>query len=157
MISHVDPARFEASSGAERESLARHLSSCGECRARLAEHDPTLLFGLLATRPMPTLVLDEVSREVLCSLPSAKPSWIEAVQLRGASRFAAAAAVIAVTLVAGSVVLRQGGRGAVAPTAVAKAPSAEVSTVESLRPARVVDLTVGETQIVMIFDPEMKL
>ena len=157
MSFHVDLARFEASSGSEREALVAHLVSCAECRARIAEGDPTQLFGLLAARPMPRPVLDEVSREVTRSLPLAKPSWIEAVQLRGASRVVAAAAVIAVALVTGSVVLRNGGKPAVAPSEIAVAPAAGVSTVESLRPARVVDLTVGETQIVMIFDPEMKL
>lgn len=157
MTAHFDPARFEAASGAEREAYAEHAAGCSACRARLVAHDPSLLFSLLATRRLPARVLDEVSSEVARALPSERPSWIEALRLRGASRGAAAAAVLAAALLGGAFVVRNAGRPLPAPPAVAKAPPAGVSVVESPGPAQVVDMTVGETQVVMIFDPEMKL
>jgi hypothetical protein len=157
MTAHFDPASFEAACGAEREALVAHAAGCEACRAQLAAADPALLFALLRARPIPAPVLDEVSSRVARSLPVERPSWIEALRLRGASRGAAAAAVLALALAGGTFVVQNAGKPLPVPAAVAAAPPAGFSVLQSPGAARVVDLTVGDTQVVMIFDSELKL
>jgi hypothetical protein len=157
MTPHFEPAVFEAACGAEREALVAHAAGCAPCRAQLAAADPALLFALLRARPIPARVLDEVSSQGARQLPTQRPSWIEALRLRGASRGAAAAAVLARAIAGATVVVQNARKPLPVPAAVAAAPLAGISVLQWPGPARVVDLTVGDTQVVMIFDPEMKL
>ena len=49
---------------AARQELLAHLQGCPVCRAALAQDDPSALFALLALEPVPDTVLARVSRGV---------------------------------------------------------------------------------------------
>ena len=64
MSPHPDLRPLMVESGSprpERLVLLAHLSTCPECRATLAQEDPSLLFSLLALEPVPREMLDRVS------------------------------------------------------------------------------------------------
>ena len=152
---HVDPATFPDLSGVERERAVAHLASCAACRAGVAAASPESLFALLSVEREPEELLEEVSAGVVRRLDGTRPSWIEALRERGLSRtaagLAAAAAVVGFALLASRPPALP-----VAPLA-ADAARAGVTLVEPAPAAQVIDLTVGGTQVVMIFDPGMKL
>ncbi|HEX6851677.1 MAG TPA: hypothetical protein VF139_09755, partial [Candidatus Polarisedimenticolaceae bacterium] len=103
---------------------------------------------------------DAVSEGVARRLGDPRPSWAEALRERGlppaVARLAAAVAVAACALL----LVRTPHPTpptADAAVAVADADRAGVTLVEPAPEAQVIDLTVGGTQVVMIFDPELKL
>lgn len=153
---HLDAEAFPDLSGAERAAAVRHLAACAACRHALAEDFPEALFSLLSLEPVPEADLAAVSAAVVRSLPEGRGSWVEALRERGLPRGAVAAATAAAALV----FVVWASRPAPAPEPVASlpvVPRAGVALVEPATQASVVDLTVGETQVVMIFDPEMRL
>ena len=145
---------------AEREHALEHLGECEACQRETAAGDPTRLFALLATRPVPQAILDEVSGRVAAAVRGEEAVRVRlpSPRLRTASAWAAAAALAAALLLP-----LAGGPGRTAPEdpAVAFAPAATpragVQVVSSPGVSQVVDLTVGETQLVMIFDPGLDL
>jgi len=145
---HVDPRLLEDAGGAERREMLAHVASCRDCRRAAAAHDPTLLFALLADAPIPARILDQVSAGAAHKVAAAsRPAPLRAV--------AVAAALAAV--VSGAVILRS---NVVPPPEVAAAapvPRADVEVRAGDSVSQVVDFTVGDTQVVMVYNPELQL
>ena len=119
------------------------------------ENDPTAIFARLRAVEIPPDLLEAVSRDVAAALDRDVPrrSW-----LRPTAAWAAAAALAAAALLVP--VWRD--RDPVAPVATVRAPAvatprAGITSLRTPGPAQVLDLTVGDTQVVMIFDAELKL
>jgi len=152
---HVDPVRLSASSGAERRALLAHLRVCAACRSRAAGHDPTLLFGLLALDPLPPILLDDVSRSVARRVGSDRPAFGAIAESASWPRRVAAAAVLALALLSGFATLRERSASPVPSALSSRRADVEVHSDRGV--SQVIDLTVGETQIVMVYNGELKL
>ena len=120
------------------------------------EDDPTLVFARLREIEIPPDLLEAVSRNVNAVLDREAPRgrWI-----RPAAAWAAAAALAIAVLVPAAL------RPVPLPTHVAVVPApatpelprAGITSLRTPGPAQVLDLTVGDTQVVMIFDAELSL
>jgi hypothetical protein len=149
--------RFDELDVAERAAAVEHASACADCQARLCASDATRVFVLLSTLPVPAGALDRLSAELDRALdrlerrPSPRRAWASI----------AASIVLALALV-GLVGDRPGAptptieRAAVEPSAV-EPPYGRVDLLSSPGQAQVVDLRVGGTQVVMIFDKDLQL
>ena len=147
MTPHVDPVRLEASSGEERRSALAHAAGCRACRRAIAAHDPSMLFALLSEAPIPAQVLEAVSTGTARRL--AEPTRVSRMP-------AVAAAAAALAIVSGGLLFR----GELAPPtapALAVVPRAGVEVQGGAPVSQVVDFTVGDTQVVMVYNPELEL
>jgi hypothetical protein len=157
---HPDLSRWDASAGAEREALLSHLRECGACRSAWIAREPSRVFALLAAAPVPAAVLDGVSRSVRQAIghPASYPRAVPRLALPGG---AACAAALLLSLAAGWLLSMPGGGRPVLAEAPAlsqpRGPHADVELLSSPGDARLVDLTVGDTQVVMIFDEGLEL
>ena len=155
MIVHVDPVALSAASGSKRRAMIEHLARCARCRNRAAAHDPAILFSLLALSPIPDDVLSGVSTEV------ARRAGRDRLPLGGLvgsapwPRRAAVAAVLLLTLVSGYTTLRE--RPVAPPEIFRSQPRADVDVAAENGVSQVIDLTVGDTQIVMVYNGDLKL
>jgi hypothetical protein len=157
---HPDPLRIDVLPEAERREALEHLRRCEACRRAAMAGDPTRLFSLLAARPLPRNVLDRVATGVSAAVRGGEfvPVHLPSPRVRMVSAWAAAALLAAALLLpmAGGE-RRPGHEDATAVLAPAALPRAGVQVVSSPGVSQVVDLTVGETQLVMIFDPGLDL
>ena len=156
MTTHVDPLGLASSSGRERRALLEHVRDCAACRRALAEHDPSTLFGLLALTPVPERLLDDLSAEVARRAGNDRsPFGVIAGLAASWPHRAAAAAVLILTLLSGYATVRQ---PPAEPQPIALSSQRADVEVESGRGvSQVIDLTVGETQIVMVYNGDLKL
>lgn len=167
MSTHVDVAAFLDASGAQRLAMVDHLRTCAACRAAAVEHDPTILFALLDRAPIPSSLLDEVSTVAVRRAEGGPVSLADrwAVSGGGARRWTAAAAMALLALVCGYGVVRNpsvapqevAGQGASAPVTTLGARLASVEVEPARTVSSVVDFTVGETQVVMVYNGALKL
>ena len=157
MTGHVDPVCFEAAEGAARAAMVDHLAACASCRYAVACHDPALLFALLSRVRVPVRVLDDVSRGVASGAGGGRISGADFWTGSAAARNAAAAAVLGLALLTGLATIR--GRGPV-PVQAPPGAAPAAATVE-VRPdaavSQVVDLTVGQTRFVMVYNGNLRL
>ena len=109
MSAHVDPVLWAASSGRERSTMLAHLRACPSCQRSVAAHDPSALFGLLATAPLPPSLLDDLSAAVARQAGSDRPSYGVLADTAVWPRRAAAAAVLLLTLLSGYAMRLLGG------------------------------------------------
>jgi len=150
---HPEPsawASLDTRDRRERRALLAHAARCAACRGQLVAGDPAKIFALLAAHPMPEEILEEVSAGV-----RGAPSRAPRTGLRAAAAWAAAAVLVGAL----ALVLREPGTALGPPPDVA-ALAVPAGGLRLLRPpsaARVVDLTVGQTQVVMIFDEGLDL
>jgi len=168
--SHPDPgawARLDAVAGAERARLVGHAAACARCRARLVAEDPVSAFALLGLEEPPAERLDELSVRVAAAVDRAAGSRGR-TSARTWGTLAAAGALAAVIGVAVGVrpvpVPAPPVGGPMAPVAsVEPMPVPEPAGLEPLRvrgpsgEAQVVELTVGDAHVVMIFDDGLDL
>lgn len=153
---HVTPEVFASLAGEARAAALRHVATCGACRASIAREAPEFLFALLSLEPESPEILDAVSEGVSRRLGDPRPSWVEALRDRGLPPVVARLAVAAAVAACGLLFLRGPVPEGTQP--VPAAPErAGVTLVEPAPDAQVIDLTVGGTQVVMIFDPELTL
>jgi anti-sigma factor RsiW len=166
-MSHPDLRPFLAEAElptTERSSLLEHLRSCPLCRAEVVASDPTRLFTLLAAERVPPEVLERVSTRAAAA--------IAVERQRRTIRPWAMGAVAASLLVAGLFGAYLSNRPGVEPPAPLPVKSllskpktaAEVSipawmieVLESPGDADVVEMSVGDVQIVMIFDEALEI
>jgi hypothetical protein len=148
----LDP-RVPLPEPARTESL-RHVSTCAACRARLAAEDPSRLFSLLALGAPPPAVLERLSRGVGEAVAAPAES----------DRRRRVAAVLAASLAAaallGGVLWRQSPGGTEVARSAASPPGPAIpATVEAdaSAAAHVIDLSIGDTQLIMIFDEGLDL
>lgn len=143
-----------------RLEILRHVTTCSACRAEWAASDPTRLFAMLSTREVPEDLLDSVSEGVLAAIDSDSAAESRPA---GTGKLRAVAAVAAGVLFALGIVQFTGEVpetvSPVQPVAdlIEIAPGASVALLDTPGEARVIDLTMGETRVVMIFDQELDL
>jgi len=137
--------------------MLEHLRGCASCRRNAAAHDPTLLFGLLALTPVPAALLDDLSNQVARRVGGDRSSYGALAGFAAWPRRAAAAAVLVLTLLSGYATLRE--RPAVPPPLSLSSSSrrADVDVESGRGVSQVIDLTVGETQIVMVYNGDLSL
>jgi hypothetical protein len=135
--------------------MLEHLRDCEACRDRAVANDPTVLFSLLALAPLPTALLDDLSAEVARRTGSDRSAYGALAGSVAWPRRAAAAAVFVLVLLSGYATLREHPE-APAPIAVSSR-RADVAVEPGRGVSQVIDLTVGETQIVMVYNGELKL
>jgi len=152
---HADPLRLASSSGHERRAMLEHVRNCAYCRRSFAEHDPSSLFSLLALTPMPESLLDDLSSEIARRTGTDRPGFGVIAGAAAWPRRAAAAAALAMTLLSGYATLYEP-PSAVPPIAVSSR-RADVEVESGRGVSQVIDLTVGETQIVMVYNGDLKL
>jgi hypothetical protein len=152
---HVDPIRLAAASGLARHSMLLHLRGCASCRQVAVAHDASTLFSLLALAPVPESVLDDVSIAVTRRAGSDRSSYGVLAESAGWPRRAAAAAVFALTLLSAYVTLHD--RPAEPPPSSLFSKRADVAVESGRGVSQVIDLTVGETQIVMVYNGDLNL
>lgn len=163
MNAHVDPRTFESAAGEARRAMVAHLRTCAACRADAAAHDPSILFSLLAEAPIPPHVLDEVSRSVSRQAGSDRFSIGGLFALAPSMPLrAAAAAVAAVALLSAYLTLRPGPPPGMSARAVPERPAvatprADVEVEPQAAVSQVVDFTVGDTQVVMVYNRSLDL
>jgi len=144
----------------ERESSLRHLSGCAECRSRIASEDPSRLFSLLALEPVPAGLLDRLSAGVAASIEGSGSGTADRGFRWG---WASIAASLLLAGVFSAYLWDRGGgtvevEAAVAETFIVeqgREPAFEL--ISSPGTAQVVDLSVGGTRFVMIFDEDLDL
>ena len=154
MTSHLESRaidRFDDLDRAARAVAVEHAAGCADCRARLLAADPTHAFALLAAVPIPAGRLENLSAEV--------GREIDRLGGRSRSRGRAIGSVAASVALAAALVGLVGDRGA--PETVERAgvePAyGRVDVLSSPGEAQVLDLRVGGTQVVMIFDKDLEL
>jgi len=137
-----------------REAL-EHLAGCPACRRRVTAADPALVFALLGAAAVPTEVLERLTLAVESGLPPrpAARGWWPAA--------AALAASLLLTAMFGTYVSRLGSPEPATRAGLAAielpAPPRTVELISSPGRAEVVDLAVGETRVVMIFDRDLDI
>lgn len=152
---HVDPAHLAAATGSVRLLMLGHLRGCAACRCAVAAADPSALFGLLALSPMPAPLLNEVSIEVARRAGHARGAAVPLAAHAPWPRRAAAAAVFTLVLLSGYVTLHD--RPAVAPLAERHPQRADVAVDSGPGVSQVIDLTVGDAQLVMVYNGDLRL
>lgn len=148
MSGHVDPRELADSGGEARRAMLEHVRACATCRKSLAAADPSALFGLLALAPIPAEALKEVSAKVVLRIESERlpASW---------PRRAAAAAIFVITILTGYATLHD---RPVAPQQAQRTPQrADVEVGADGGVSQVIDLTVGETQLIMVYNGDLRL
>ena len=155
MSDHPDPRHLDPQaelSAEEREALLGHLRTCAACRERVAAADPSRLFGMLALQPVSRDDLDRLSASIETALDAAPPrreaGW-------GRRLMPLAASLLLAGLVGGYLWTQRG--PAPAPPVVGFALPVDRPSIEVEGSAQVLDLVVGDTQVVMIFDEALDL
>lgn len=156
---------LEALDRAERLALLEHARGCQACRGLLCAGDPSRAFALLALRPVPQAALDRVSARIAAAIDPRHAAPLPGARRAVVAAWAGyAAAVLLAVAIAGLLAAPwRAPRLDDDPADVAFSASplgaarAGVEVLSSPGAARVVDLAVGETQVVMIFDERLDL
>jgi hypothetical protein len=151
----VDPHVLADASGASRREMVAHLNDCAACRERAIDADPSILFALLAQVPIPVRVLDAVSTDVARRAGTDHPSFGDVVASVPSQRRFVAAAAAAVLAIATFYATRVPGPTVALPPVHAKRADVDVHPANAV--SNVVDFTVGETQVVMVYNGDLKL
>jgi len=160
---HLDPQSLGSATGELRRVMLDHLRDCPICRAAVAAEDPVALFALLAEKRVPQRILDEVSAHVTRRAGLDRGSIGAILSSIPSTRLRLAAAVVAgIALVGVATTLRENptispvASATPAPrTAIAK--RADVNVHPDRAVSQVVDFTVGDTQVVMVYNGDLKL
>jgi hypothetical protein len=151
----------------ERSRLLAHVRDCAACRADLASHDPSLLFSALALEPVPAEILDRVSRGAASAIGRERR---RAATRRVYAWGSLAASILIAGLLGGYVwtqrdlepprsprpeIVDAVRAPAPEPAEPAAMPAAMIEILDSPGNADVVEMTVGDVEVVMIFDREM--
>lgn len=169
MRDHLQPRElidFDRLESARREAALAHLEACADCRGRWLAEDPTRIFALLSLSPIPEAALDDLSARLGDAIDSAPDSSRRRSRVQAFTAVAASLLLAAVFL--GYLSTRStpliGTSPTLAPTAVVERieqgegrPTEGVEVISSPGAAQVLELSVGETQVVMIFDEAMEI
>jgi hypothetical protein len=179
---HPELSGFDERVGEARLSLLRHVATCDACRARFLAQDPSRLFALLALESPPVEALDRLSarlRGTLDRVPAAAPA-----RGRLYAALSVAAALLLAVLFGGYLL---GPGSPVTPERVASTPGQEepvlaerqdpgeivdpaaalerfdrepvtgVELLDSPGSGQLVNVSVGEAQVAMIFDEALDI
>ncbi len=147
------------------DGLETWARDCPHCRERTESGDAADWLGLLRHVPVPEKTLEEVSASVALALRREDRSRLATARAVGRlpRPVAWAAALVGAALLAAAVYrfpAGRGGRPAEVPAGKAPGTAAARARVEVLAPlgaSPAVDLTVGDTQVVMVFSEELEL
>jgi len=134
--------------------MLEHLRTCAACQRSIAAHDPSALFGLLALAPLPPSLLEGLSTTVARRAGSDRPAYGALVGPAVWPRRAAAAAIFVLTILSGYATLTRR-PVATPPPLFSRRADVEVDSGQGV--SQVIDLTVGETQIVMVYNGDLNL
>jgi hypothetical protein len=156
----VAPADPELLDRHARAAWFAHLDRCEACATSWDAEDPTRMFRVLQDEPLPTELLESVSDAVARAIDGDEIA--ERARHRRAWMATAAAAVLGAALGWTAFRAPETGPPGASRIVLAIDPEpidvhAEVRLTSSSKGARIVDLTVGESQVVMIFDERMQL
>lgn len=154
-MTHVDPKAFDAASGELRREMVAHLRTCAACRDEACASDPSILFALLAEAPIPQRLLDEVSVEVARRAGHDHASLGDVVASAPSQRRFVAAAAAALLALFTFLATMVPGPDVVPPPMQAKRADVDVHPATAV--SNVVDFTVGETQVVMVYNGDLNL
>ena len=156
--------RPEGLSAEKRRALLGHVAGCARCREVYTAEDPTRLFALLGNRRLDPGLLEEVSAAVMAGLDDSLPApdWPERSWSLKAVGAWAAGILLAVGLF--SFATRHWREQPPGPVThvvdqirEVSQPRGEVALLSSPGQAELVALTVGDVQVVMIFDEGLEL
>ena len=153
-MNHPAPPRdWDLALSAERNAWLAHISDCPACRDGWIAGDASRIFALLSDCP----AADEAGEQA--ALHRLSDDIRRAIRPDGYGsrwfRFAAAA-VLAGALLAPSAGWLFRDRTAT-PVMAATYPLADVEVLSTPGEAQIIDLSVGDTQVVMIFDSRIEL
>jgi hypothetical protein len=151
MSGHPPYPSWETASGDVRSAWLEHVRTCDPCHRRWAREDPSRLFSLLGEAGPEGEILREVTASVMAAVRSGTRRRPPGTVL------ARSAAVLAAGFLLAALVLPFVGDAEEAIPGDGLLGRAEVEVVSSPGTARVVDLNVGDTQVVMIFDERLEL
>jgi hypothetical protein len=154
VTAHIDFDFLDLAQGASRRAVLEHAASCARCRQALAERDPSSIFALLSLKPIPRDAQEAVSKAVAHRAGRDRAVPAEIFSSTGPARRIVAAAVVVAALASGitTVVLRPSG-----PAPGLAAARADVDVRPAASVSEVVDFTVGETQVVMVYNGDLRL
>ena len=140
-----------------RLEVLQHAESCAPCRLLLTRDDPTAIFGLLALQPIPEFALARLGRDLDAAIDADRGQ-----QRYGGRRVAALAASIAASLILAlffgyHALQHDPTRLAASSDSTGKSPERGLELISSPGQAEVVDFSVGETHVVMIFDKALDI
>jgi anti-sigma factor RsiW len=150
---------------AERREVLAHLQGCAACRAELAGRDASLLFSVLALEPVPAEVLERVSERAAGAIAHEQ----RRSSTRRAWAWGSLAASILVAALGGAYFwsgksphapppIRARATEAIrAPAPEAAMPAGMIELLESPGDADVVEMSIGDVEVVMIFDEAMEI
>jgi hypothetical protein len=142
-----------------REERLRHAAESAECREAMFGRRPERLFSLLALETAPEDELDSLSAAVMRRIEGQgagrrRRLWLRRLLPVAASIVLAGFFSIYTTL---QEIESPPGITMLEPFLEAKVPSDGIELISSPGEAQVMEFTVGETQIVMIFDEAMDI
>lgn len=150
---------FDGLSDARRRSALDHLAGCAECRAYWLADDDARVFSLLARTPIPEDRLEQLSERIdtaLDELQSGRPAR------RRMFGVASIAASLLLAAVFGAALwdheLPASATAEIEPLVSADEDVAGIQFVDTAgENAQVLDLSIGGTQVLMIFDESIEL
>ncbi len=160
-LTQAEIAGFDAMTEERRSVVLEHVAECPACRAAWLEEDGSRLFSLLSRAPVPEPRLEERSARVGSALDELAPAATGRLRFRIAS----IAASLLLAAVLGGVLWNHewpDGRAAT-PGQIESLPvlNEEVAGMQVVETpgedSQVLNLNVGGTQIVMIFDESIDL
>jgi hypothetical protein len=155
-LAEAELARLDELPADRRAELLSRAADCAECRRRLVAVEAAAVFALLADDPLPAGALERLSARV--------DSEVDRLQGHGRGWRGAVGSVAAAVLLAAFlgtyVSQRDDGPAPPAPAPAlleAKAPLPGIELLSTPGRAEVVDVEVGGTRVVMIFDKELDI
>jgi len=152
---------FDALTGDRRMAALEHLSGCSTCRVACLADNQASVFALLARVTVPEEKLEQLSARIEAALDGVAPG----VQVRRSPfhRIASIAASLLLAVVLGAVMWNHEAPQPVASFAEIEAlgvdedvPGIRLVATPGEQP-QVLDLSIGGTQILMIFDESIEL
>ncbi len=147
------PVDWDLAAADVRAAWLNHVSSCTDCRATWTAGDASRIFTLLADFPAGG---EAGEQEVLDRLSAGIRKHIRTDRPTGRWYSLAAAALLVAALLAPSAAWLFRDRPAV-PLRTAAYPLADVEVLSTPGEAQIIDLSVGDTQVVMIFDSRLEI
>jgi len=142
----------------DRAELLGHLALCARCRAEVAADDPSRLFALLALSEPPPGALERLSREVQrATAVSAAPR-----RRRWRAAGGAVAASLALAAALGGFLWRSippAGHALAVARPASAVEAKPVTMIELSQPpsAQMLDMSIGDTQLILIFDEALDI
>lgn len=161
MTSHPRMPEWDTAPAVERRRWMGHVESCSRCRDRWLGEEPSRLFSLLEEAPVDREILDDLTDGVLEEIGGIPRKGIgsRTVAVLAASFILAVLALpfLMVTGTTGPATSPVIAENAIPPAGLYEPTAAGVEILSTPGTARVVDMTVGETKVVMIFDERLEL